>query len=535
MPDAPRPRSRLLIVGLGLLLIGAIGGGVGLVIASTADPCLEVDGPDDGALLGADDVADGAIVFRADEDAARGLTVTAVGEGELTDDLEPHEEGRILPLSTLPDGEHELVARLSCAFSPDTTRLAFTIDTVPPEIDLDDVDGPLIGDEPLEVTGRVDDAEAEVSADAGTLEQDGETFTLTVPTPVEGPVTVTAVDAAGNRSEAVLEPIASVPSRVTVSPVRSVHVSFWGWVTGDLRDPVLEMAEDGLINAVQLDLKDESGVVGYDSEVDRAHEIGAVEAIYDLDEAVAELHDLGLAVIGRIVAFRDPVLAAHAWEHDEREQVIQTDDGEPYGGYGGFTNFADDDVVDYNVALAVEAARAGVDDILWDYVRRPDGDVDGFRFPGLEDSPEQAVVDFVAEADETLAPYGVSHGASVYGIAVDRPTQIAQDIAGLAEHTDYIAPMVYPSHWGPGEYDVASPIDEPYDIVAASLADFVALTEGQRARIIPWLQDFSIGGVTYDAEKVRAQIDATYDTGLEEWILWSPGVRYTTEAIDPLD
>ncbi|MFO8076379.1 MAG: putative glycoside hydrolase, partial [Egibacteraceae bacterium] len=87
----------------------------------------------------------------------------------------------------------------------------------------------------------------------------------------------------------------------------------------------------------------------------------------------------------------------------------------------------------------------------------------------------------------------------------------------------------------PGEYDVASPIDEPYDIVAASLADFVELTEEQRARVIPWLQDFSIGGVTYDAEKVRAQLDATYDTGLEEWILWSPGVRYTDEAIDPMD
>ena len=535
MPDAARPRSRLLLVGLGLLLIGALGGGVGLFIAATAEPCLEVDGPAEGALLGADDVADGAIVFHADEDAVRGLTVTVVGEGEVTDALEPHDDGRQLPLAALDDGEVEIVARLSCAFSPDTTRLTFTVDTVPPAIDLDDVDGPLVGDEPLEVTGRVDDPDAEVSADAGTVEQDGETFTLTVPAPVEGPVTVTAVDAAGNTSEVVVGPIASVPSRVTVSPVRAVHVSFWGWVTGALRDPVLAMAEDGLINAVQLDLKDESGVVGYDSEVERAHEIDAVEPIYDLDEAVAELHDLGLAVIGRIVAFRDPVLAAHAWEHDEREQVIQTAEGEAYGGYGGFTNFADPDVVDYHVALAVEAARAGVDDILWDYVRRPDGDVEGFRFPGLEGSPEEAVVDFVAEADAALAPYGVAHGASVYGIAVDRPTQIAQDIAGLAEHTDYLAPMVYPSHWGPGEYDVASPIDEPYEIVAASLADFVALTDGLRARIIPWLQDFSIGGVTYDAGKVRAQIEATYDVGLEEWLLWSPGVRYTPEAIDPLD
>ncbi|MFO8075787.1 MAG: hypothetical protein R6T85_06680, partial [Egibacteraceae bacterium] len=213
MPDDRQPRSRLLLVGLGLVLVGVVGAGVAVLIAVTAGPCLEVDGPADGALLGTEDVADDAIVFRVEEDAAEGLTVIAVGEGELTDELEPHEEGRALPLSTLPDGEHELVARLSCAVSPDTTRLDFTIDTTPPEIDLDDVDGPLVGDEPLEVSGRVDESDAEVSADAGTVEQDGETFTVTVPAPVEGPVTITAVDAADNRSEAVAE-VASVPSRV---------------------------------------------------------------------------------------------------------------------------------------------------------------------------------------------------------------------------------------------------------------------------------------------------------------------------------
>jgi hypothetical protein len=84
--------------------------------------------------------------------------------------------------------------------------------------------------------------------------------------------------------------------------------------------------------------------------------------------------------------------------------------------------------------VAREAAEAGVDAILWDYIRRPDGDLDGLSFPGFEGDPIDEIASFVAEADEAIAPYGVDHGVSVYGIAATRPHQIAQDIAAMAEH-----------------------------------------------------------------------------------------------------
>ena len=38
------------------------------------------------------------------------------------------------------------------------------------------------------------------------------------------------------------------------------------WETDYLREPVLDMLRSGLINSIELDLKDESGIVGYDSE-----------------------------------------------------------------------------------------------------------------------------------------------------------------------------------------------------------------------------------------------------------------------------
>jgi hypothetical protein len=51
--------------------------------------------------------------------------------------------------------------------------------------------------------------------------------------------------------------------------------------------------------------------------------------------------------------------------------------------------------------------------------------------------------------------------------------------------------------------------------------------------IRPWLQDFNLGSPRYGSKEVRAQINATYDAGLEEWILWNAGNRYTKEAILP--
>jgi hypothetical protein len=323
-----------------------------------------------------------------------------------------------------------------------------------------------------------------------------------------------------------------VASRVEVDEIRAVHATFWAWATPELRDPIVQMIDDGKINAVQLDLKDEGGHVGYPSQVPLAEEIGAAIGPLDLEAAVAELHERGVAVIGRIVAFADPTLAAWAWENDRRDWVIQLPDGSDYyhGSYAGFSNYAHEDVIAYNLDLAEEAAAAGVDHILWDYIRRPEG-IENYTVPGLTTTPEEAIVAFTRQADERLAPYGVQHGASVYGIAADRPTQIGQDIPAMAEHLDYVAPMIYPSHWGPGEYGVADPNRQPYDIITATLAVWQASVEGTRARVVPWLEDTSYRA--WDRPfQIGEQIRAARDQGIDEWLMWNPGSRFTPEAYD---
>ena len=197
-------------------------------------------------------------------------------------------------------------------------------------------------------------------------------------------------------------------------------------------------------------------------------------------------------------------------------------------GYGGFTNFASPAVRQYNIDVAVAAAKVGVDEILYDYVRRPDGPLSSMRFPGLRGGASVRSSSF-SSSRGTPWPADALVGASVFGVAATAGG-VAQDIPAMARTVEYIAPMV-PVALGPGEYNVANPNGEPYAITRRSLADFARKTRLTGARVVPWLQDFSLGW-DYGPAEVAAQIRAARDAGMDEFILWDPAVTYTAEALE---
>jgi hypothetical protein len=397
-------------------------------------------------------------------------------------------------------------------------------DRTPPHLTLEPVGRPVVAGKPLEIRGKVKGARrVEVNGRRATLRHGS--FTVTFPKVTERVIAV-ASDQAGNRvTRRMRLRVHHLPATM-----HAVHVSAYGWSSRTLRRPLIEMIQKGQINTVELDLKDESGVIGYDSKLPMANRIGSDKGIYDLEGVIDRLHRLNVRVTGRLVAFRDPILAASAWRHGHHERVIQTPGGKAYADYGGFTNFADATVRDYNIDIAEEAAKAGIDDVLYDYVRRPDGPINTMRFVGLKGSPERAIAGFVRDTAERLRPYGTRVGASVFGIAATRPKEIAQDIPRIAKVADFISPMLYPSHWAPGEYNVADPNSHPYEIVNRSLKDFLKDVKGTGAKIVPWLQDFSLG-VTYGPAQVRAQLDAARNRGIHDWILWDPSVTYDAAAL----
>ena len=505
-----------------------------------------VDGPEPDELINAAALEEltFTVTTAGDEPAVEELLLLLDGD-DVTSQAAVAQDTLTYTPGTLPDGERELVVAATAANGDDAPEAEaasesaepeelhtwrFEVKAEPPTLELTTPDGAVGEEEPVTVAGTTEAGATVTVGDDSVTADDTGAFELEL-AEVGDELTIVVTDVAGNTTE-VTEPVLRVASRVHVDEIRTVHATFWAWATPSLREPIVQMLDDGKINSVQLDLKDEGGHLGYTSEVPLASEIGADIGPLDLEQAVADLHERDVAVIGRMVAFADPALAAWAWENDRRDMVIQLKDGSDYyrGSYAGFSNYTHEDVIDYLLDLAEEAAQAGVDHILWDYIRRPEG-LDNYTVPGLETTPEEAIVEFTRLADERLAPYGIQHGASVYGIAADRPTQIGQDIPGMAEHLDYVAPMVYPSHWGAGEYGVADPNRQPYDIVTATLEVWEEATAGKRARVIPWLEDTPYRAWDRPLQ-IREQIRATADAGIDEWLMWNPGSTFTPEAYD---
>jgi hypothetical protein len=122
---------------------------------------------------------------------------------------------------------------------------------------------------------------------------------------------------------------------------------------------------------------------------------------------------------------------------------------------------------------------------------------------------------------------------------------IGQVLEKALPHFDYIAPMIYPSHYAKGEYGLANPATKPYETITKALAGAKNKIDAMQAdpnlppeikakvsysKIRPWLQDFSINSVTYTADMIKAQMKATYDAGLDSWMMWDPSNKYTTAA-----
>jgi hypothetical protein len=526
-----------------LLVVSAVGVGVWILSAFWGATRVHVEsaGIDDGQALtpaAAEDLDVRITLNSADELFRSDLKIDGVS---VLEDLEPEADGRTLRIrpaelveselveQALAEGEHRIQLSVGRMFLGDATfSWSYVVDSIAPTLEVPASLPPVPIDEAVTIEGGVEE-DVELRLDDRPIENDDGTFAVDFDSPPTGSLLFEAIDEAGNRT-----------AKHVVVPVdypetsRAVHVSAAAWADEEKRAGIEDLIDRGLIDTVELDLKDESGIVGYDSELPKAQAIGAVTSDYDLSETVAYLKERGIRVIGRLVAFRDPKYAQAAWAAGDRDQVIQTPAGGMYSTYEGFTNFSHEEVRAYNRAVALEAESMGVKDILWDYIRRPEGDPATMVIPGLQGPSSESVATFLAEMQRELRPRGAYQGASVFGIAAAAGDSIAQDVPAMGAVVDYLAPMLYPSHWGPGMYRVDSPINQPYDIVKKSLADFQRVAQSTGVRFLPWMQDFTLHGVPYGEHEVREQIRAARELGVEGFLLWNPNVRYTASALDPL-
>jgi hypothetical protein len=313
--------------------------------------------------------------------------------------------------------------------------------------------------------------------------------------------------------------------------IRGVHVTMGlASLEGKLEEYV-GLADEGL-TAIELDVKDEDGQVGFDaSSVRLAKKIGAAQSFYSAREAARLVHSKGLYLIGRVVVFEDPILS-----HARPDLAIRTSDGSVWQDAAGlgWTNPYDKRVWDYNVAVAAAAARNGFDEIMFDYVRFPsDGDVENAvygRQRGL--AKNDAVPAFLAYAARRLEPLGVRVSAAVFGLSAARDMGIGQIPRRIAKHVDAIYAMTYPSLFGSGELGLVDPAAAPGATVSRALKRFKRALEGRSALLVPWVQDFSYS-IPYGKDEVRAQIYSARIAGAKGYLLWNANGDYTSGTLTP--
>lgn len=336
-------------------------------------------------------------------------------------------------------------------------------------------------------------------------------------------------DARGNVAPA---PIAAAPAP-TGSPrplpveIRGIHVTgALASLPGKFRE-YLGYKQYGL-NTIELDVKDESGEIGFTpADVPLARTVGATRPYYNPKALVGLAHRNGVYMIGRVVCFQDPTLAKA-----RPDLAIQRSDGAVWTTSAGlgWVNPYDRRVWDYCVSVAEAAAKAGFDQIMFDYVRFPsDGDVGAAVYPGRSSVPRGRVIaDFVAYAKKRLEPHGTRVSAALFGLAATRDLRIGQVPRWISRSADSVSPMSYPVLYGDGELGLESPGAEPGETVFRTLTDFRRQMKGSRAQLVPWIQDWD-----YSTDEVLAQISAARLQGAKGYLLWNASGVYTKSALAP--
>ncbi|PIS05458.1 MAG: GTP-binding protein [Candidatus Buchananbacteria bacterium CG10_big_fil_rev_8_21_14_0_10_42_9] len=313
--------------------------------------------------------------------------------------------------------------------------------------------------------------------------------------------------------------------------VKGIYMTGYTAASKARRENLFGLIDSTELNAVVIDIKDYTGKILYDSKIPIVNRLGSkFVLIRDLPDLLDELDKRNIYAIARIAVFQDPFLA-----QVKPEWAVQTKSGGVWRDYKGLSwvDPGNQEVWDYNIAIAKEAVDLGFKEINFDYIRYPsDGNLQTIQYPyqdGHELDKNEVIGNFFEYTSNKMKSRPAYLSADLFGMTLwrDDGLNIGQTIEAAAPHFDYISPMVYPSHYPDGFEGFANPAEHPYEIVYRSLVR--ASLDGQRAKIRPWLQDFDLGAV-YNQDKLLAQIQATYDSGWESWYFWSAANTYTTSA-----
>lgn len=333
--------------------------------------------------------------------------------------------------------------------------------------------------------------------------------------------------------------------------VKGIYVTAHS-ASGSRMEYLTDLINNTDLNTMVIDIKDDYGNVTLNLNSDNELINEMTVDMIDAEELMNVLEENNIYPIARIVVFKDTLLAKQ-----KPEWSFTRSDGNLWSNNKGdsFVNPYLTEVWDYNLEIATQAAKLGFKEIQFDYVRFPEGfekydkELDyGHGHYGDDDVDvinmkfrNQAVTDFVSYAREQLQPFGVDVSVDIFGYAaVVRETEgIGQSFPGIAKEVDVISSMIYPSHWGLGNLDIAIPDLEPYNVVNNYMqieSEIFDELGDDAPSTRPWLQDFTASYLgagnykNYGAAEVTDQVRALADNGIHEFLLWNAGNTYSEGA-----
>ena len=322
---------------------------------------------------------------------------------------------------------------------------------------------------------------------------------------------------------------------VTPEPLKALYMTACVAGTMTWRESLKGLIETTELNAVVIDIKDATGDVSFKA--------GSKCFVADLEEFIRELHESEIYVIGRISVFQDP---SYTKLHPELA-VKKKSDGGVWKDYKGlsFIDVGARPYWDYIVDISQQAYALGFDELNYDYVRYPsDGNMQDtlYTFNVGTTTKAEMLKSFFEYLHVKMGDSGAKLSVDLFGMTttVNVDMGIGQLLENALPYFDYVAPMVYPSHYPSGWNGFKNPAEHPYEVIKISMGSAVKKEENWRianglatttaSKMRPWLQDFNLGS-TYSPDKVQAQIKATYDVGLTSWMIWNAANKYTKEAL----
>jgi hypothetical protein len=346
-------------------------------------------------------------------------------------------------------------------------------------------------------------------------------------------------------SEEIIEEI-KIENKLQKLPeeIRALYLTARSAGNSEKIDEIINLMKKEKLNAVTIDIKDYSGYVSYKSEVEEVLRYEAEKImINDIDALIKKLHDNNIYAIARITVFQDPVLAEARPDFAVKNKAT----GGIWKDNKGLAwiDPASIEAWDYIIKIAQEASKKGFDEINFDYIRFPsDGLLSNMSFPfynNKEKEKHEVIREFFSYLNVNLTDIIIS--ADLFGLAAINKDDlgIGQVIEDAYDNFDYVSPMVYPSHYASGFIGYKNPAEFPYEVVKYSIekaktrldefnrnSDINKAENKRKAKLRPWLQAFNMGAV-YGADKVKAQIKASNESGGVGWILWNSSNNYSAK------